>query len=42
MWSLSSKPELRFKAKNRRSYDRGLMWGIRSKNGTAKTPPNQR
>jgi len=39
MWSLSGDPQLRFKAKNRRSYDRGLMWGPKSKNGAAKPAP---
>jgi len=28
MWSVSNSPELRFKAKHRRSYDRGLLHGI--------------
>jgi hypothetical protein len=28
MWSMSSRPERRFKAKYRRSYDRGLMHGV--------------
>ncbi|MGA2443477.1 MAG: glycosyltransferase [Tepidisphaeraceae bacterium] len=31
MWSLSSRPERRFKAKYRRRYDCGLVHGIRSK-----------
>lgn len=30
IWSLSPKPEHQFKAKNRRSYDRGLLRGCRS------------
>ena len=29
MWSHSRDPELRFRAKNRRSYDRGLVCGLR-------------
>jgi GT2 family glycosyltransferase len=29
MWSFSTSPELRFRARHRRSYDRGLMHGIR-------------
>ena len=35
MWSMSSRPEQRFKAKYRRSYDRGLMHGIRWRNPVA-------
>jgi GT2 family glycosyltransferase len=38
IWSLSGRPELRFKAKNRRSYDRGLLCGIRLQNKVAKMP----
>ncbi|MGD0461475.1 MAG: glycosyltransferase [Tepidisphaeraceae bacterium] len=36
MWSLSTRPELRFKAKHRRSYDRGLLHGIRHQRDAAK------
>lgn len=32
IWSLSSRPERRFKAKYRRRYDSGLMQGFRSRN----------
>jgi GT2 family glycosyltransferase len=34
--TFSTSPETRFKAKNRRSYDRGLISGIRSHNGQSK------
>jgi hypothetical protein len=38
MWSLSTRPEVRFKAKIRRSYDRGLMQGIRSRSEAMQVP----
>lgn len=38
MWSVSTRPEQRFKAKYRRSYDRGLMHGIRWRNGVVEKP----
>jgi GT2 family glycosyltransferase len=38
MWTLSMRPELRFKAKHRRSYDRGLMKGVRLQYKAAKMP----
>lgn len=38
MWSLSTRPEVRFKAKIRRSYDRGLMHGIRSQSEAMQVP----
>ncbi len=39
IWSLSGRPEERFMAKYRRSYDRGLMHGFHSRNGTIAKPP---
>lgn len=36
MWSLSPDPVLRFKAKNRLSYDRGLLFGALLQNQTAR------
>jgi GT2 family glycosyltransferase len=38
IWSLSGRPEKRFMAKYRRSYDRGLIHGFRSRNGFIAKP----
>jgi GT2 family glycosyltransferase len=38
VWSISSRPEVRFKAKIRRSYDRGLLRGALAQIETGKPP----
>ena len=39
MWSFSTSPELRFRAKFRRSYDRGVLRGIRVQREAVKIKP---